>query len=298
MTEPLDTLLKLDLTTPLKKQDGNTARTFKSAELVETVLADLEAKGIIRRGENYFDVIAPTTGATTSSVNRTRTEFKLPAPVFLKNYTEFLVRLKGELLKVNHERDVVVLQLHCDDGNDPTIKGFYDNGVIKVGVRQSDKTTAPDKSNVATVGATPVLIELEYRIKGNTLTVVSGHGETAIRKEFTLTADRLARPHVPHVGVYNQVEQGAKGELPGDSSVLRIYEFYAGEAPVVVPPDQAAKLDAELDKLLQDYRSGTIDLSAAKLVLNDISTRIKAVENADARYALNVKTAAIKAQLK
>lgn len=298
MTEPLDTLLKLDLTTPLKKPGASTARTFKSAELVESVLADLEAKGLIRRGADYFDVIAPTTGATTGSVKRTRTEFKFPEPIFLKDYTELLIRLKGELLAVNYDGDVVVLQLHCDDGNDPTIKGFYDNGDIKVGVRDYDETKDPDKVKLVNVGATPALLELEYRIRGNKLTVVCGHGESASRKEFTLTAGRLARPHVPHVGVYNQIDQGADTEPAGDRSALRIYEFYVGEAPDAAQPDLAQQLHVELDKLLQDYRSGAIALSAARIVLNDISTRIKAVEDADARYALNVKTAAVKAQLK
>ncbi|WP_125290051.1 hypothetical protein [Erwinia sp. 198] len=90
--------------------------------------------------------------------------------------------------------------------------------------------------------------------------MVCGHDESASRKEFTLTAERLARPHVPHVGVSNQSDQDA-GKVPADDrSALRIYELFVGEAPVAAQPELAQQLDAGLGKLLQDYRSGAIAL--------------------------------------
>lgn len=267
----------LELTTPQKKPNGTTALTVAGDQL------DQVSQFAYYDGDDLM-LWAPTTGATTASVKRTRTELK-GQPFYLADAEVNRAGLPAKVEKVNWAGEFVILQAHCDDGNDPTVKTFIDGEAVTVGVRTKASTTDPKKQTVY-VGldlSRPFTLDLELSNTGVvTLTVAQDRTETAT---WQLEPKRAARPHVFHWGVYNQVDKGSDQEPAGDGTLLRVLarplEFHG--APPGVDFDQlldaAEQLGGQPRKLELNRITDLIDAAdIPKAEKAPLYTRIKALK--------------------
>lgn len=237
-------LSSFELTTPMPKPGGKTALTVPGKDIGRVAeFAFYDAGQLL--------LWAPTTGASTESVKRTRCELK-GEPFYLADAPIHRASLHAKVERVNWYGEFVVLQAHCDDGNDPTLKTFIETedgntGSFNAGLRTKASTTAPKKVTVypgldlsrpftATINITKAGLV--------TLTVVQDRTETLTGQ---LEPARAARPHVFHWGVYNQVDKGNAKEPAGDGTLLRIIDppqELHGEEPIPAKVDFNALLDA------------------------------------------------------
>lgn len=226
------------VTTALAKANSKVARTFQPKE-------DLTpASEYLRMQDGKLRHWAPTTGAATESVHRTRAEV-MGTKFYLKNgravsdYTWYLE-------KVNYSGEFVFQQAHCDDGNDPTLKLFGRvtdhkalTGQILYGLRTEGSSKDPTKvvlmDGVDFTKPVNTIIDLTQDGSINLTAVNQGKVVTVSKK---LSAERAARPHVFHNGPYNQVNMGGKDEPEGDGTLLwsQNIDWRFGDAPVVVEP--------------------------------------------------------------
>ncbi|MBF7143406.1 MULTISPECIES: polysaccharide lyase family 7 protein [Pseudomonas] len=218
-------LTRYDLTTPEvhPDPDRDTAWTLPGHEW-EKVRAFVEC------GENEMLLRAPTTGATTESVKRTRCELK-GKPFSLHSKRRFCARITAQVTKVNWKGSFVLIQAHCHDGNDPTFKGFIETtdkktAVFKGGLRTGDSTASPPKTMIhdnlllsepftATIVLGPA----------SAIAVTMSQGDSSKTLTGKLSNTRAHRAHVFHMGIYNQVDKGAAEEPEDDGTHLKVLEL-------------------------------------------------------------------------
>lgn len=266
-----------DLTTPQKKPNGTTALTVPADDL-STV-----SEFAYYDGENLM-LWAPTTGATTSSVKRTRCELK-GQPFYLADADEHRASLRAEVEKVNWSGEFVVLQVHCDDGNDPTMKMFIDGTDVTVGLRTKASTADPKKVLLypSLDLSRPVTFQVDITRDGLvTASVAQDRTETLAGQ---LEPKRAARPHVFHWGVYNQVDKGSTHEPVGDGTLLRVLaqplEFHGAPPGVdfTAMLDAAEQLGGQTRKLELNRVTDLIDeADIPKADKAPLYTRIKALK--------------------
>lgn len=189
---------------------------------------------------------APTDGATTQSVHRTRCELK-GKPFLLKSAPLHRAFLKALAEKINYAGECVVIQAHCDDGNDPTLKGFLrtedgKTGDFLVGLRTTKSSSDPKKQMVyeGLDLSRPFSAEIRILKAGDISITVKQDRTESIKGK--LDAERAKRPHVFHWGAYNQIDKGKPGEPKGDGTRLRCFpgqplEYHGPVAEVVETPD-------------------------------------------------------------
>ncbi|UFH49639.1 polysaccharide lyase family 7 protein [Pseudomonas sp. KNUC1026] len=280
-------LVPFDITTPKAKPGTDTAWTVPGTR-VEDVKEFASCKA------DHAWLWAPTSGATTQSVHRTRCELKGGPFDVAGVAVEHSVSITAQVLRVNWAGKFVLIQAHCHDGNDPTFKGFIDSrdggltASFKVGLRTGGEDDPPQK----------VLfdrIDLKERFSVGVALWPDGWIEirfqqgtrTALLKE-QLSSARAKRPHVFHAGIYNQVDKGHASEPAGDGTELRLFEVLEAHRPLnflVLTKliDRAAVLGNAADRAKELQRiTDLIDEFAKPLLSNEerslLYERIKALK--------------------
>lgn len=278
------------ITTPLAKTGGKVARTFQPGE-------DLTpAAAFICQGMCY----APTTGAATSSVHRTRSEI-VGEPFYFWNSEQNLSLMTWTLGAINWAGKVVFQQMHCDDGNDPTLKLFAisadggKTGRIDYGLRTTDSSADP--KNITLLDNVDFSLPVTTSISslGNGVVNISAYqGGNLVVRSAQLSAKRAARPHVFHWGVYNQVDMGNASEPAGDGSLLHwidITELHGDIAPVPLT------LMEQIDSIYNDWKDSKVTRLEALTALNALSKKVADVPDSKDRAPLYAQIKAHKADI-
>ncbi|WP_263262692.1 polysaccharide lyase family 7 protein [Pseudomonas sp. RIT-PI-S] len=260
-------LTPFDITTPKPKPGGTTALTVPGHRIDEV-------REFARYEEGCAVLWAPTSGATTASVNRTRCEVK-GKPFYLADGVKHIARLTSQVQQVNWKGSFVLIQAHCHDGNDPTLKGFIEtkdrlSGVFKVGLRIAPDPAAPPKQVVFEPVdlAQPFTVQVCLHAGGK---VEVGFEQEGCKEMLSawLSDERAARPHVFHMGAYNQVDQGHESEPATDGTLLRIVDILeCHEQSEGTPPLDGAAFNAMID------HACTLPRQAMLLELNRITDLI------------------------
>lgn len=209
-------LTPYDITTPKPHPEKGTAWTVPGTD-VGLVPEYVQCK------QNEVSLWAPTSGATTESVKRTRCELK-GKPFALEEKRYAYARITTRVEQVNWKGEFVLIQAHCHDGNDPTFKGFISTSdgktaVFKGGLRTDESTSSPPKetilSNIRLDSPFTAAVYLEQLNNADqstwTVRVTLQQGERCGALAKSVDAKRGCRPHVFHMGTYNQVN---KDECP------------------------------------------------------------------------------------
>ncbi|WYW01485.1 hypothetical protein Amme1_00093 [Pseudomonas phage vB_PpuM-Amme-1] len=129
-------LSKFVVTTPM------TAKVVKGKNIALTVKGDDAcsrcAEFISVTPDGELDLFAPTHGAATESVHRTRTELMEADYWALDSAAHHWLRLAMTVKCVNKGGRVVIGQCHVEDSNNPLIKIFWDKESIKIGFREKE----------------------------------------------------------------------------------------------------------------------------------------------------------------
>lgn len=278
------------VTTPLAKTGSKVARTFQPGE-------DLTpAAEFIRQGM----CAAPTTGAATSSVHRTRSEI-VGEPFYFKDAEQNISQMTWTLASINWFGKVVFQQMHCDDGNDPTLKMFAisadggKTGRIDYGLRTTDSTSDPkNKTLIDNVDFTlPVTTKISPSQDG-LVTISALQGDRLETASAQLSAKRAGRPHVFHWGVYNQVDMGSDQEPEGDKSVLHWTDITEIHGAIAVTPPT---LMEQIDSVYSDWQDGKISRIDALNALNALSKKVAEVPDSKDRAPLYTQIKAYKADI-
>jgi hypothetical protein len=275
-------LTPFDITTPKPGSDGATALTV-SGECIE------EVKEFAWYESNYAVLWAPTSGATTASVNRTRAELKAQ-PFCLDDHDEHIARLTAKVDRVNWKGSFVVIQAHCHGYGDPTLKGFIETedgctGTFKVGLRTEAGGEAPPKQ-VVFEGinlAQPFTVQLRLK-RGGAAEAYFEQGGQCRSLRCQLSAERAARLHVFHWGAYNQVDQGHPSEPKGDGTRLKVLDILechwspVGDAQAFLKEIKAAckALEEKLNTISNQIDNSNLDGAQS----GPLYTRIRAIKNA------------------
>lgn len=273
------------VTTALAKANKNEARTFQPGDDLTLASQYLAMQG--GRIRHW----APTTGAATSSVHRTRSEVVGEA-FYLKDAAEHVSDYNWQAEQVNYEDEFVFQQAHCDDGNDPTLKWFgriTDKanliGEILYGLRTAAGSSDPKKKTILTnVDFKQPVHTVINMTKGGAVTLVAEQGSNTNQVTAQLSKERAARPHVFHWGPYNQVNMGADEEPEGDGTLLwsnDIAEFHGENyepAPVVVA-DPVPEQDPESESPGRTLSMVATDIQAQLEIWRADHSQSKAVQD-------------------
>lgn len=275
-------LTPFDVTTPQPGPDGVTALTVPGHRLDE-----VEPFACY---ENECALLwAPTSGATTASVNRTRTELKAK-PFSLDDHDEHIARLTAKVDQVNWKGSFVVIQAHCHGYGDPTLKGFIETkdgrtGTFKVGLRTEASGDAPPKQVVfeGVDLAQPFTVQLRLK-RGGAAEAYFEQGGQCKSLRCQLSAERAARLHVFHWGAYNQVDQGHPSEPKGDGTRLRVLDILechwtpVGDTKAFLAEIKAAcsALEEQLNVISSQIDSSNLEDAES----GPLYTRIRAIKNA------------------
>lgn len=83
-------------------------------------------------------LVAPTHGAATESVHRTRTEWMEAFYWPVESAAHHWLRQTMTVERVNQAGRIVIGQMHVKNSNNPFIKIFWDKGAIKIGYREKE----------------------------------------------------------------------------------------------------------------------------------------------------------------
>lgn len=283
------------ITTPKPKPGKTEAQTYAAP------IALADASEFVYTFGPYLRLWAPTTGAATKSVHRTRCEWMTDA--FAKeDADDHWNRQSIVLLSVNHAKKAVISQLHVDGQNNPPVKVFWDNGNVTVAIRESNKSSAP-KPKLALGGVElgiPFAVVIHLTKKGSiSVTVTQGANRGNVSGKLDETWD--GEQFKFHGGIYNQVDFGLAGELPGEGTLAELqrlevtHENKADQAPEEpstsdpspvspappvepIPPVQPASQAEVLEAALLELQGEAPDASAER------KKQIKALINEPGGY--------------
>ncbi|QZA71304.1 alginate lyase [Pseudomonas phage AH02] len=272
-------LSEYSVTTPLPKEGKSVARTFQPGESLTPVLAYVE------KGKLW----AATTGATTESVKRTRCEI-VGKEFYFKDHERHVSEMVWHMTQINWFGKVVFQQMHCDDGNDPTLKMFATSsdggktGKLTYGLRTTD--SSQDPKNLTLLDKVTFADDIETRIEIDSqgkITLTASQGDKSSTIEVSLTKGRAARPHVFHWGPYNQINQGSDKEPEGDGTMLYwsdITEDHQGGSAWIIE---------QIEKAYAQWLSGELNWQQAQEQLNFLSKQTASIPTSEERapvYAL------------
>jgi len=233
----LKDLLNYDFTSPKEKPTSKEALTLTAGQDLSQV------SDYVYQTDTGVGIWCPTTGATTSSVHRTRSEFK-GKPYYLTDQPLHEFEVTFNVSQVNWFGSFVCMQMHCQDGNDPTNKTFFtksDSGVYQLmnGMRIENTSKEPQKKLLLDNVQLNQDFTIKYTISKTGLFHIDAYqGDNKGSLEDQLSEGRAKRQHVPHFGSYQQIDEGNSKEPKGDGSrlILILLKEYHGDVPVVITP--------------------------------------------------------------
>lgn len=181
---------------------------------------------LLRLDDGSLQFRAPTKGASSKSVHRTRMEWKEANYWPLSSAAHHWSRQKMTLVKVNAAQKVVVAQLHVKDANTPPLKVFWNKGKITIGFRASFDN--PEIMNTTILDDVPLGVAFKISVHVTTAGSVSVsvlcEGRKSICPPLRLDSSWGDRVLQFHGGLYNQVDYSANTAVD-DESVCIISEL-------------------------------------------------------------------------
>lgn len=276
------------VTTPLAKPNSKVARTFQPGEDLSPVAA------YIGQGMCF----APTTGAATQSVHRTRAEI-VGKPFYFKDAESHLSQMTWHLAGLNWAGKAVFQQMHCDDGNDPTLKLFIisadggKTGRIDYGLRTTDGSADPRNRTLLDHVDFTKAVTTSIRVSADGVVSISAaQNGSAGSIEEKLSAKRAKRPHVFHWGVYNQVNMGDIREPAGDGTLL-----YWSDITELHSNAQTPTLAEKIDAVYNDWKASKLEAHDALLAFNILSKEVAKVPDSSERSPLYNAIKAYKSEI-
>lgn len=251
-------LEEYDITTPIAEPGETTAWTVSGLEALTV------APTCVYYDDTALVMRANTTGAHTESVHRTRTEAKSSEVFYLESAAVHDVSISARMESINYFGKVVILQMHVDDGDDPTFKGFWNSGKLTAGVRTwADDTEATSATVLSGVPIGQDFV-FGYRFIRNTsaaanaslFTVYASSGGTSVSKDYWIVQSRALRPNVIHFGVYNQINMGLDGEPAGDNSRIRIANVTVYHGPLSGSSSSSSSTGAAVGSTVSSSSTG------------------------------------------
>lgn len=169
---------------------------------------------------------APTVGAASKSVHRTRTEWKESEYWTLFSAAKHWSRQEMTVTKVNSAQKVVVAQIHVKDATTPPLKVFWNKGKITVGFRASfDDPFIVNTTvhNYVPLGV-PFKISIGVTSAGTISLNVLCQGMLSVKIPLKLDSSWQDHELQFHGGVYNQIDY-SDTTPEGDGSVCIISEL-------------------------------------------------------------------------
>jgi hypothetical protein len=176
--------------------------------------------------DGSLQMTAPTLGASSKSVHRTRCEWKEPGYWLFSSAADHWCRQEMRLTKVNSLQKVVIGQIHVQGSERPPVKVFWNKGKITLGFRSSYLQDDPVNSTV--LENVPLGALFKINIHANSTGAVSvsascnGVKSTSaiMRLDNTWDTKTLAF----HGGVYNQIDYSETTD-PEDGSICVISDL-------------------------------------------------------------------------
>lgn len=151
---------------------------------------------------------APTKGAATKSVHRTRCEWSEPEHWSLRSATHHWSRQELTLLQVNAAQKVVIAQVHVKGASTPPLKVFWNKGKLTAGFRSNLDTA--ELLNFTLLEDVPlgVRFKLSIHVSSGGSVAISALCEKRLSQSPQLKLDKswAAREFEFHGGLYNQVD--------------------------------------------------------------------------------------------
>lgn len=151
---------------------------------------------------------APTKGASSKSVHRTRCEWSELEYWSLRSAAHHWSRQELTLLQVNSAQKVVIAQVHVKDASTPPLKVFWNKGKITAGFRSNFDT--PDLLNFTLLEAVPLgmpfKVSIHVTAAGSVSISVLCEGRKSVCPLLKLDASWADRVFEFHGGLYNQVD--------------------------------------------------------------------------------------------
>lgn len=184
------------------------------------------ASCLLRLEDGSLQFTAPTKGASSKSVHRTRTEWKEAEYWPLSSADHHWSRQTMTLVKVNSANKVVVAQVHVKDANTPPLKVFWNKGKLTIGFRTSFDDPAIMNTTIlenVPLGV-PFKISVHVTAGGSVSVSALCQGRKSICPPLRLDSSWADRVLQFHGGIYNQVDY-SETTADDDGSVCIISEL-------------------------------------------------------------------------
>lgn len=181
---------------------------------------------VVRLEDGSIQFTAPTKGAASKSVHRTRTEWKEAEYWPLSSAPHHWSRQEMTLVKVNSALKVVVAQVHVKNANTPPLKVFWNKGKLTIGFRASfDDPVIVNSTILENVPlGVPFKISVHVTAGGSVSVNALCQGRKSTCPSLRLDSSWKDQILQFHGGIYNQVDY-TSSTSEDDGSVCIISEL-------------------------------------------------------------------------
>ena len=181
---------------------------------------------VIQLEDGSIQFTAPTKGASSKSVHRTRTEWKEVEYWPLLSAPHHWSRQEMTLTKVNSAKKVVVAQVHVKDATTPPLKVFWNKGKLTIGFRASfDNPEIVNSTILENVPlGVPFKISVHVTAAGSVSVSALCQGRKSTCPVLRLDSSWKDRVLQFHGGIYNQVDY-SESTTDEDGSICIISEL-------------------------------------------------------------------------
>jgi hypothetical protein len=169
---------------------------------------------------------APTKGASSKSVHRTRCEWSELEHWALSSAAHHWSRQELILTQVNSAKKVVIAQIHVKDANTPPLKVFWNKGNITAGFRSNFDTA--ELINFTLLTGVPLgasfKVSIHATAAGSVSISVLCQGRKSVCPPLKLDASWTGHEFEFHGGLYNQVDYTDFTD-PEDGSICVLTEL-------------------------------------------------------------------------
>lgn len=163
---------------------------------------------VVQLEDGSVQFTAPTKGAASKSVHRTRTEWKEVEYWPLSSAPHHWNRQEMTLVKVNSALKVVVAQVHVKGANTPPLKVFWNKGKLTIGFRASfDNPSIVNSTILENVPlGVPFKISVHVTAAGSVSVSALCQGRKSTCPVLRLDSSWNDQILQFHGGIYNQVD--------------------------------------------------------------------------------------------
>jgi len=181
---------------------------------------------VLQLEDGSIQFTAPTKGAASKSVHRTRTEWKENGYWALSSALHHWSRQSMTLTKVNSASKVVVAQVHVKGANTPPLKVFWNKGKLTIGFRASfDNPVIVNSTILENVPlGVPFKLSVHVTAAGSVSVSALCEGRKSTCPPLRLDSSWKDQVLQFHGGIYNQVDY-TESTSDDDGSICIISEL-------------------------------------------------------------------------